>query len=258
MSSVRQEARTTWALMRRGLNEILRVPGAAIPGMLAPTIFGLGLTSVFGNLTSIPGFGTDDYFAFLLPVGFLQSAGFTGAATGVNLARDIEQGWFDRLLASPAPRRAILTGLLLSASLRVLLPISVLSIVAVLLGVEFPGLLGGALAIGLTCLFAAIAAAYSASLALKFKTQSAAPLIQATVFTLVLFAPAYAPQDLLQGWLKTVSEFNPMTPVMEAMRQGFLGDPVIWSDTWPALVSLVALAAVTIAFAARNLNRMSV
>ena len=34
----------------------------------------------------------------------MQGAGFTGAATGVNLARDIEQGWFDRLLVSPAPR----------------------------------------------------------------------------------------------------------------------------------------------------------
>ena len=33
---------------------------------------------------------------------------FTGAATGVNLARDIEQGWFDRLLASPAPRPVLL------------------------------------------------------------------------------------------------------------------------------------------------------
>ena len=30
-------------------NEILRVPGAAIPGVLAPTIFFLGLTAVFGE-----------------------------------------------------------------------------------------------------------------------------------------------------------------------------------------------------------------
>ena len=38
-----------------------------------------------------------------MPVGILQGAGFTGAATGVNLARDIENGLFDRFLASPAP-----------------------------------------------------------------------------------------------------------------------------------------------------------
>ena len=89
---------------------MLRVPGAAIPGVLAPTIFFLGLTAVFGNLTLLPGFTTESYQSFLVPVSLLQGAGFTGAATGVNLARDIEQGWFDRLLASPAPRRSLLAG----------------------------------------------------------------------------------------------------------------------------------------------------
>src|SRR3982751_1077532 len=103
------------ALVRRALNEIFRVPGAAIPGIMAPAIFFLGLTSVFGSLTLLPGFDTQSYQSFLIPVSMLQGAGFTGAATGVNLARDIEQGWFDRLLAAPAPRPVLLAGLVLSA-----------------------------------------------------------------------------------------------------------------------------------------------
>ena len=47
----RADLETIRALVRRASNELLRVPGAAIPGVLAPTIFFLGLTSVFGNLT---------------------------------------------------------------------------------------------------------------------------------------------------------------------------------------------------------------
>ena len=117
-------------------------PGAAIPGVLAPTIFFLGLTSVFGSLTLLPGFNTRSYQSFLIPVSLLQGAGFTGAATGVNLARDIEQGWFDRLLASPAPRPVLLAGLVLSASLRSLLPATFLLIVGFAIGVHWPGLLG--------------------------------------------------------------------------------------------------------------------
>ena len=116
------------------------MPGAAIPGVLAPTIFFLGLTAVFGNLTLLPGFDTESYQSFILPVSLLQGAGFTGAATGVNLARDIEQGWFDRLLASPAPRPALLAGLVLSASLRSLIPATVLLAVGFSIGVEWPGL----------------------------------------------------------------------------------------------------------------------
>src|SRR5215212_8854286 len=125
------------ALVRRSANELLRVPGAAIPGVLAPTIFFLGLTSVFGNLNALPGFTSDTYQSFLIPISLMQGAGFTGAATGVNLARDIEQGWFDRLLASPAPRPVLLAGLVLSASFRALVPAAFLLIVAFAFGVDF-------------------------------------------------------------------------------------------------------------------------
>ena len=47
-------AATIRALIRRARNELVRVPGAAIPGVLAPSIFLLGLTSVFGHLTLLP------------------------------------------------------------------------------------------------------------------------------------------------------------------------------------------------------------
>src|SRR4051812_46927820 len=137
-----------WSLMRRGLNEILRVPGAAVPGMLAPTIFLLGLTAVFGNLRHLPGYPTDSFISFMVPVSYLQAAGFTGAATGVNLARDIELGWFDRLLVLPVPRWALLAGAGFSASLRGLLPPALLTIVALVLGAHWPGGGGGGVALG--------------------------------------------------------------------------------------------------------------
>ena len=69
---------------------------------------------------------------------------------------------------------------------------------------------------------------------MKFKTQAAAPLMQAGVFMAVLFTTAYAPQELLTGWLHTVAELNPVTQILEAVRQGFVGD-VTWADTWPGL-----------------------
>jgi ABC-type multidrug transport system permease subunit len=210
----RAQLAMVWALMRRGVNEIIRVPGAAIPGVLAPTIFILGLTSVFGKLTLLPGFTTDDYMTFILPVGFLQGAAFTGAATGVNMARDIELGWFDRLLASPAPRHVLLAGTVLSASLRALMPITLLLVVGLSLGVEFPGLDGLAIAVAVAAAFSAVAASYGVTLALRFKTQAAAPLMQAGVFMAVLFTTSYAPQALLTGWLEVVAEYNPVTQVI--------------------------------------------
>ncbi len=130
------------ALMVRAKNELIRVPGAAIPGVLAPTIFFLGLNGVFGALTQLRGFTTSTYESFVVPVSMLQGAGFTGAAAGVNLARDIEGGWLDRLLVSPAPRWVLLAGTVLAASARALIPATFVLSVALALGAGWPGIDG--------------------------------------------------------------------------------------------------------------------
>ena len=248
---------TVSALVRRSANELLRVPGAAIPGVLAPTIFFIGLTSVFAELTELRGFGTDNYQSFLIPVSLLQGAGFTGAATGVNLARDIEQGWFDRLLASPAPRPAILAGLVFSASVRALIPAVVLLSVAFAVGADWPGALGllvtfvGVMAMG------TVAALYGCALALRFRTQAAAPLMQAGMFVLVLMTTSYAPRELLDGWLQTASDINPVTQVIEMTRQGFVTGAVTWGETWPGLLALAGLIAIFAALALRGMRKMA-
>ncbi|HZA90832.1 MAG TPA: ABC transporter permease [Solirubrobacterales bacterium] len=250
----RADLETIRALMRRALNEILRVPGAAIPGVLAPTIFFLGLTAVFGNLTLLPGFTSESYQSFLIPVSLMQGAGFTGAATGVNLARDIEQGWFDRLLASPAPRPVLLAGLVLSASFRALVPAAVLLVIGFSLGVHWPGPGGLAIALLITMGMAIVAAAWGTTIALKFKSQSASPLMQAGMLVLILTTTAYAPLALLSGWLQEVARYNPVTQVVEAARQGFIGS-VTWDETWPGLLALAGLTAVLVALALRGMQR---
>jgi ABC-type multidrug transport system permease subunit len=249
-------AATIRALVRRALNEIFRVPGAAIPGVLAPTIFFLGLTAVFGNLTLLPGFTSESYQSFIIPVSLMQGAAFTGAATGVNLARDIEQGWFDRLLACPAPRPVLLTGLVLSASLRALLPVTFLLCVGFATGAHWPGFDGLAVAVLIVMGMAVVAATWGSSLAFKFRTQSAAPLMQAGMLLVVLTTTAYAPLDLLTGWLQDVARINPVTQVVEAARQGFVGE-VTWAETWPGLLALAGLAAVLSFFALRGMRRMT-
>lgn len=254
--SRRLHLETIAALMERARNELIRVPGAAIPGVLAPTIFFLGLNGVFGNLVMLRGFDTDSYLSFIIPISMLQGAGFTGAATGVNLARDIEQGWFDRLMASPSPRSVLLAGLVLSASVRALIPAALVLTVALVLGAHFPGLLGLLLAALFVMGMAAVAACWGTTIALRYKSQAAAPLMQAGMFVLILMTTAYAPLDLLQGWLHDVASVNPVTKVVEAVRQGFVGG-ITWDDTWPGLVALVALLALLLAASLRGMRRFN-
>lgn len=245
---------TIRALMVRSKNELLRVPGAAIPGVLAPTIFFLGLNGVFGALTQLNGFSTGTYEAFIVPVSMLQGAGFTGAATGVNLARDIEAGWLDRLLVSPAPRWVLLAGTVLSASARALIPGTFVLAIALALGAGWPGLDGLLVAYVMVTAMAAVGACWGALLALRARSQSAAPLMQTGMMALTLLTPAYAPLALLAGWLHAVAELNPATEVLEAARQGFVGS-VTWADTWPGLVAVAGLLLAVGTLALREMRR---
>jgi ABC-type polysaccharide/polyol phosphate export permease len=245
----------TRALMRRALNEVIRVPGAAIPGFLAPMMFMLGITAVFGNLVKLQGYPTDQFLNFIIAISMLQAASFTGAAQGVNLSRDIEQGWFDRLLVAPTPRPVLLGSMVLSAAGRTLLPLTMLLCVGFALGVDWPGVDGLALALLLACSFSLIAASWGIFLALVFKTQAIAPLMQASMFILVLFTPSYAPQAQLKGFMRGFSEVNPVSHVVEGVRQAFVAE-LSWAETWPALLTVGGLLAVTASLALWAMNRM--
>ena len=123
--------------------------------------------------------------------------------------------------------------MVISASLRSLIPATVLLTVGFAIGVELAGL--GGLLLALLCVMGTgtIAACWGVTLALHYKTQSAAPLMQAGMFVLVLTTTAYAPLALLQGWLADIARINPLTQVVDAARQGFIGETITWADTWP-------------------------
>jgi ABC-2 type transport system permease protein len=247
--------RVILALSRRALNEILRVPGASIPGVLAPTIFMIGISGVFGEAANLRGFEATDFRTFIVPVGMLQGAGFTGAATGVNLARDIERGWFDRLICGPAPRTVLLAGIIGSACLRSLIPATFLVLVAAALGtgiVSFGGLL---LSVPLVMGFAAAMACWGSIIALRFGTQQAAPLMQMVAFASILLSTAYAPKALLAPWLRAIADVNPVNFMLEGVRQAYVYG-VTWERTWQAYLAMALLLAVLGAGAVRSMQRV--
>jgi ABC-type multidrug transport system permease subunit len=245
-------------LWRRSLNEVLRVRGALLPATVAPVIFMLGITGQFGRLTGLEGFPTDSYISWIVPLSCLQGAGFAGAATGSNLARDIEQGWFDRLLVSPVPRPLLVVGPILGAITRSLVPATVVLIVGLLIGAELTGGVVGLLALYVACAaFCACAALWGIFMAVTFRTQQAGPLMQQGVFLAVFLSTAYTPEVLLRGWLAEVAHLNPVTHVLEMARQATVAglEPSL-AHTLPGLAALAGLALFLGSLAFVGLQRM--
>ena len=154
-----------FVLWRRSLNEVLRVRGALLPATIAPLVFMLGITGQFGRLTGLEGFPTDSYLSWIVPLSCMQGAGFAGAAVGANLARDIEQGWFDRLLVAPVPRPLLVIGPIMGAVTRSTVPATVVLIFGLLLGAHLTGGVPGliALYVACACFCATVSAAGSCS-----------------------------------------------------------------------------------------------
>jgi ABC-type multidrug transport system permease subunit len=245
-------------LWRRSLNEVLRVRGALLPATVAPVVFMLGITGQFGRLTGLEGFPTDSYLSWIVPLSCLQGAGFAGAATGANLARDIEQGWFDRLLVAPVPRPLLVVGPIMGAVTRSLVPATVVLVVGLLIGAELTGGVLGLLSLYFACAaFCACAALWGIFMAVTFKTQQAGPLMQQGVFLAVFLSTAYTPEVLLRGWLAEAAELNPITHVLEMARQATVAgiEPSL-ASTLPGLAALAGLAAVLGALAVTGLRRM--
>jgi ABC-type multidrug transport system permease subunit len=245
-------------LWRRSLNEVLRVRGALLPATIAPVIFMLGITGQFGRLTGLEGFPTDSYLSWIVPLSCLQGAGFAGAATGSNLARDIEQGWFDRLLVAPVARPLLVVGPILGAVTRSLVPATVVLLVGLAIGAELTGGVVGLIALYVACAaFCATAALWGIFMAVTFRTQQAGPLMQQGVFLAVFLSTAYTPQVLLRGWLSDVAQLNPTTHVLELARQSTVaGIEPSFANTYPGVLALLGLAAVLGVLAVAGLRRM--
>ena len=88
--------------------------------------------------------------------------------------------------------------------------------------------------------------------AFRARTIQAAPLMQVVVFLAVFTSVAYAPRDVLTGWLHDISNLNPVTYILEASRAAELGT-LGWSDLWPGLVAVAGLLAVLGTWALRGL-----
>jgi len=253
-----QAAPVALALWRRSLNEVLRVRGALLPATVAPVIFLLGTTGQFGRLSGLDGFPTDSYLSWVVPLSCLQGAGFAGAATGSNLARDIEHGWFDRLLVAPVPRPLLLVGPLLGGVTRSLVPATAVLLVGLALGAELPGGLPGLIALYVACAgFCTVAGLWGCFMALTFRTQQAGPLMQQGVFLAVFLSTAYTPEVLLRGWLAGAAELNPVTYVLQLARQATVSgiEPGL-AHTLPGLLALAGMFAVLGALALHGLRRL--
>ena len=237
----------------RSLRNIRRLPSAFLPALLMPVIQAVAFSGTFFAITQIPGFPTDRSINWFLPLAVLMGSSFSGVGIGFATVRDLESGFYDRLRMAPVPRRTLLLGPLLSAWARTTLVVVIVTAIGMALGARLTAGPLGLLALYVAGLgMAAIGTGWGLGLAFRFRDMRASAIMQLTLFLALFLTTAQAPLEVMEGWLYEVARLNPLTSVLQLARMGFLGD-ITWAHTWPGLLALAVLAALTMLFARRGL-----
>lgn len=232
-------------LTRRSLVTIFRTPEALLPPMAISVFFLVIYNSTLGKASSfIPNIG-GSYLGFILPLSIV-SASLSGAGIAAqNLVRDIASGYFDKILLTPANRAALLLGPILAGAFILGIQASVVVGFGLLMGLDSATGLAGILAvIGLAVLLGTGFTGFTVSAALGSGSAAATQGASFIFFPLTFLAPTFVPLALLDGWLKTAAELNPITYVLEAMRNILLKG---WDATtiWQGVLACLVLAGVT-------------
>ena len=223
----------------RVIRNVLRTRSLLVPTVLFPLLFFTAFAGGLSQVSTVPGFSYEgNYTSFQFVFVLLQSAAFGGVFTGFGIARDFEGGFGKRLLLASPNRVGILVGYALAALARWSITATMLTIVAVVAGMDVGG--GPVEVVGLytlALLLNTAALCWAAGLALRFRTIQIGPVMQMPVFLILFFAPVYVPLELLTGWIEAVAAINPITYVLEAGRSLLAG-----STTGVAIAFAVALA----------------
>jgi ABC-2 type transport system permease protein len=207
----------------RVLHNVFTNPAIFLPSLVFPLFFFTAFAGGLSRVRHVPGFDfRSGYTSFQFVFVLLQSAAFAGVFSGFGIARDFETGFMRRLLLAAPNRSGILLGYAVATTARWLVTITVVTVVALIAHMQIDG--NGIDLFGLYALALLLNIAgtlWAAGVAMRLRSQQAAPVMQMPVFLLLFFAPVYVPLGLLQGWIHSVASVNPLTALLEAGR-GFI------------------------------------
>ena len=209
------------ALSRRAIVNTVRQPTSIVPALVFPLMFLALTSSAMARTIDLPGFPpVESFVQFAIATTILQGALFGATAAGSDMAKDIEDGFFERLVASPVARTSILVGRVAGAATLGFVQAWLFFGIARLFGTDIAG---GLLAMFLISIVAAVAAAGIGSLSMAFGLRSgSSEAVQGSfplIFVLLFFSSAFFPRVLMDGWFKSVATWNPLSRLIEGLRE---------------------------------------
>lgn len=224
----------------RELRPTLHNPFGMVFSLVQPLIFLAFFGPLLASTTTLPGGSLWQWF---VPGILVMSSLFSCSMTGSNLLFEMQTGAHERLLVTPVSRAAMLVGRALK-EIAPLLVQTVLIVIAVLpFGFQlYP--VGAVAGIAILSFFGVGMGALSYALALASRNQDWLFWVvqQTVIFPLLILSGMMLPLEQGPGWIKALSEINPLTHIVNAERALFSGDFAAPSVLFGVVAALIVAA----------------
>jgi ABC-2 type transport system permease protein len=239
---MQETIRAMLLLGKREVRTALRQPAYLLPNLLVPMFFYFVMVGSLEEFATSA--GITNWEAFQLPISILFAV--QGGSAGLNLVADIENGYFDKLLLTPASRISILLGAMGADFVRIMVQATLVLFVALATGLDFEtGVPGMVLLIVMASIWGLAYSGIGFWLALKTGNLQATQSIWVLTMPLMFLTTAFAPKEALTGWLATAATINPMTYLLQGMRAlSMFGWE--WDDIMIGFLVSIGLGCVTI------------
>jgi ABC-2 type transport system permease protein len=236
-------------MLRRNLRHLLRYPAMTAMLIGVPVVFLLIFVYIFGG-TLGAGLGhaagsRAAYIRYVTPGILLLTVAASAQATSVAIAMDMTTGIIARFRTMPIARASVLTGHVLASVIMALLGLAVLTGIALLVGfrpVASP--LAWLAVTGLLTLTALALTWLSVALGLQAKTVETASNTPMFLMLLPFLGSGFVPTSTLPAGLRWFAEYQPFTPVTQAVRAlltgGAVGTSAIIAIAWGTGVTVLA------------------
>ena len=245
----------------RSLVTTFRTPAAIIPGIIISVFFLFVYTGSLGNASNfLPGLAGKSYLAFILPVSIVSSALSGAGVAGQAIVRDIENGYFDKLLLTPISRAALLLGPMIAGAVTLGLQTVIVLTVGLLLGLQSATGMGGMLVVvGLALILGVGFSGFTVAIALWSGSAAATQGGSFLFFPLTFLTATFVPVSLLSGWIKTAAIYNPITYILEAMRsvllEGWQPDVLVRGTVSASVLGIVLFTLALLSLRSRTARR---
>ncbi|MFJ1744952.1 ABC transporter permease [Streptomyces sp. NPDC088116] len=191
-----------------------------------PALWLLIFGETFTRIKAIPTQGIP-YIDFLAPGIIAQSAMFIAIFYGIMIIWERDAGILTKLLVTPTPRAALISGKAFASGVKALIQAVVVIVIAAALGVGLTWnplkLLGVAVAVVLGSAFFSCLSMTIAGIVLT--RDRLMGIGQAITMPLFFASNALYPVAIMPGWLQVVSKINPLSYQVDALRGLLLGTP---------------------------------